>query len=448
MSIFWGLAAIMVIVALLFTVPWLLRARRAAPPLLDEDAVNTEVIKAQLAELDTDLKTGRLDETQYTAARQDLERELLEDLSPGVQGTASRPARSGQWAGLLLVAAIPVLAVVMYQYIGTKEIIPLLEKRGSSTAAAATPASDSTPPPHQMGEQSLEQMVGVLAQRMKDKPDDLRGWILLARSYETLHRYADALEAYGKARRLSGDNPELLADYADTLVMANGGRFNDEAGELLQRAIKTQPENVKALWLLGHWKNQQGSYTEALDYWQRAAALLPPNSDDSKVIAQQIAQVQQHLGSTPTAPVMAAPAMAAPAMAAPAMAAAAGAEGGGTAASGGSLTVTVALDPALAAKTSPEETVFIFARAVQGPPMPLAIVRKQVKDLPVTVTLDDSLAMSPVMTLSKFPQVTVSARVSASGNAMPQSGDLQGSQSPVSVGSATPVAITINSTVP
>jgi cytochrome c-type biogenesis protein CcmH len=435
MSIFWGLATVMVIIALLFTVPWLLRARRSAPPRLDEDTHNTDIVSAQLAELETDLKTGRLDETQYAAARQDLERELLEDLSPG-RGSATRPARSGQWAVILLAAAIPVLAVVLYQHFGSEEIIPLLEQRGTP---AATAAASDTPTPHAMGEQSLEQMVGVLAARMKEKPDDLHGWILLARSYETLHRYADALDAYGKARQLSGDNPDLLADYADALVMANGGRFNDEAGDLLQRAVKAQPKNVKALWLMGHWKNQQGSYTEALDYWQRAAALLPPDSQDSKIIAQQISQVQQRLGITPTT---------APALAAATTAAAADVEDGGKAAGGGSLTVTVSLDPSLAAKATPEETVFIFARAVQGPPMPLAIVRKQVKDLPVTVTLDDSLAMSPVMTLSKFPQVTVSARVSASGNAMPQSGDLEGSQSPVSVGSSAPVAITINSTVP
>jgi cytochrome c-type biogenesis protein CcmH len=418
MNVFWGLAAIMIIVALLFTVPWMLRASRSAKPQPDQDTLNTEVIKAQLAELDTDLKTGRLDENQYAAARRDLERELLDDLAPAGSRSMGKPARSGQWAVLLLVAAIPLLAVGLYQHLGSKEIIPLLEQRDPATAASNSPAQ------HEMGEQSLEEMVNVLAARLKEKPDDLRGWILLARSYETLNRYADALVAYGNARRLSGDNPELLADYADALVMANGGRFNDEAGELLQRAVEGQPDNVKALWLMGHWKNQQGSSTEALGYWQRAAALLPADSEDTAVIAQQINQVRQRLGMAPAA-------------AAPAAAAA-----------GSAIQVTVLLAPALAANTRPEDTVFIFARAAQGPRMPLAIVRKQVKDLPVTVTLDDSLAMSPAMTLSKFGQVTVGARVSPSGNAMPQSGDLEGSKSPVSVGGSEAVAITIDSKIP
>ncbi|MGB7931603.1 MAG: c-type cytochrome biogenesis protein CcmI [Gammaproteobacteria bacterium] len=434
MSVFWGLATIMIIIALLFTVPWLLRAERTpkkARP--DLDTLNTEIIKAQLAELDTDLRMGRLDENQYAAARHDLERELLDDLSPAGAPATVKPARGGQWVVVLLVVAIPLMAVALYQQLGSKQIITLLEQGSAATATSGTPGQ------HEMGEHSLEQMVNVLAERLKDKPDDLRGWILLARSYETLNRYPDALGAYRNARRLSGDNPEVLADYADALVMANGGRFNDEAGEALQRAVEAEPNNVKALWLIGHWKNQQGSYTEAIDYWQRAAALLPAGSQDTVIIARQISQLQQRLGITPTTTV---------AVATPSPAVAPPTAGGGTAAAGQAITVTVALDPALTAQAAPESTVFIFARAVQGPRMPLAIIRRQVKDLPVTVTLDDSLAMSPAMTLSKFDQVTIGARVSASGNAMPQSGDLEGSQSPVSVTSPGTVAVTIDRKVP
>jgi cytochrome c-type biogenesis protein CcmH len=434
MSVFWGLATIMIIIALLFTVPWLLRAGRSTKSTRpDPDTLNTEIIKTQLAELDTDLKMGRLDETQYAAARRDLERELLDDLSPSGSAATTKPARSGQWAVVLLVVAIPLMALALYQQLGSRQIIPLLEQSSTATATSGSPGQ------HAMGEQSLEQMVNTLAERMKDEPDNLRGWVLLARSYETLNRYADALVAYRNARRLSGDNPEVLADYADALVMANGGRFNDEAGEVLQKAVEAQPDNVKALWLIGHWKNQQGAYSEALTYWQRAAALLPPGGEDANTIAQQISQVQQRLGITPTAPVMAA---AASPTGAPATTA------GGASAAGHAITVTVALDPALAAQAAPESTVFIFARAVQGPRMPLAIMRRQVKDLPVTVTLDDSLAMSPAMTLSKFDQVTIGARVSASGNAMPQSGDLEGSQSPVNVANPGTVAITIDRKVP
>jgi cytochrome c-type biogenesis protein CcmH len=253
-------------------------------------------------------------------------------------------------------------------------------------------------------------------------------------------RHADAVQAYANIRRLGGDQPALLADYADALVMANGGQFTDEAGGLLEKAIELDPENLKGLWLIGHWKYGQGAYAEALDYWQRAAAKLPPGGQDARVIAQQISQVQSRLGIDSTPALRTAQAASQTASDTTA--------GKSNSAGGASVTVQVALDPGLSDAAAPEDTLFIFARAVQGPRMPLAIVRKQVKDLPVTVTLDDSLAMSPAMSLSKFGEVTVGARVSKSGNAIPQSGDLQGTVSPVATQGAQPVQLTIDSRVP
>ena len=211
--------------------------------------------------------------------------------------------------------------------------------------------------------------------------------------------------------------------------------FTDQTGALLTRALELDPGNVKGLWLAGHWKNQSGAYTEAINYWQQAAAKLPPGSEDAAVIAQQISDVQGQLG------ISAAPA--------PAVAAATAAAGPTTdSVSGAALSVHVALAPELATAAAAEDTVFIYARATQGPRMPLAIVRKQVKDLPVTVTLDDSQAMMPAMKLSNFEQVVVGARISKSGNAMPQSGDLQGSLSPVATQTSEKIEIKISSKVP
>jgi len=428
MSVFWGLASVLIILALLFTVPWLLRAGRSPKSRPDQDAINTEVIKAQLAELDTDLQTGRLDKNQYAAARHDLERELLTDLSP--TGSAAAPTeRSGQWVVLLLVAAIPLLAVGLYEHLGSKQIIPLLARAPSTPPTASATRTD--------GQHSIEQMIEQLAERLRQQPDDVQGWRLLAKSYFVQKRYPDAVTAYRNAERLEPDDPELLADYADALTMSTGGKFTAEAGALLERALAIQPDNVKALWLIGHWKNQQAAYTEALEYWQQAAALLPPGGEDAAVLARQIGQVQQRLGITPVA------AAQPPATPASAMTVA-----DQPAAGGGAITVTVTLDPALAALAAPGDTVFIFARALQGPRMPLAIVRKQVRDLPVSVTLDDSQAMSPAMVLSKFDQVQVGARISKSGNAMPQSGDLQGTVAPVATRDGATIELTIDSKVP
>ena len=419
MTIFWGLACIMVIVALLFTLPWILRPGRQLET--DLDAVNTEVIKAQLAELEADLNSGRLDQAQYLAAREDLERELLADLSDNTAGAgASVKVRSGRWAALVLMLLIPGVTIGLYQVIGTQEIIPLL--------AQGTPQPAPTPGAH-----SLEEMVERLAERLIEDPENAEGWMMLGRSYTSLQRFVDAAAAYATAHRLVGDNPGLLADYADALVMANGREFTDEAGALLLKALEAEPGNVKALWLTGHWKNQQGEYAEAVRYWQRAAEQLSPGGEDARVIAQQIREARGRLapGEEVEEESVQVAASAAPA-----------------AAVDKAISVSVSLDPALAAGAAAGDTVFIFARAVSGPRMPLAIVRKQVSDLPVTVTLDDSTAMAPSMKLSNFDAVAVGARVSKSGTAMPQSGDLQGLVAPVTPGSGETVELAIDSRIP
>jgi len=429
MTVFWSLAAVMVMVALLFILPPLLRKRELSS--VSRDELNTEVIRQQLVELDTDLAAGKLDKAQYGAARADLEQELLYDL--GTTGAEPREARSGRWATLLIIPALPLCAVLLYQQLGSVELIDRLQQARSSQPPQQQQQSPSAA--------SIDEMVARLAERLQQQPDDLKGWVMLARSYTILKRYSDAEIAYANALRLGGEDANLLADYADATVMANGGRFNDQAGALLTRVLELDPGNLKGLWLAGHWKNQSGDYAAALDYWQQATAKLPPGSEDAAVIAEQISSVQGKLGIT-----------AAPATTVAAAAAAATTDTGSTAttdsASTATLSVSVSLDPQLTAAAAAEDTVFIFARATQGPRMPLAIVRKQVKDLPVTVTLDDSMAMMPAMKLSNFEQVDIGARISKSGNAMPESGDLQGIVSPIATQTSETIQVTINSNVP
>jgi cytochrome c-type biogenesis protein CcmH len=425
MTMFWSLAAVMILIALLFILPALFRTGKAGASGIDHDTLNVGVIRSQLAELEADLQTGRLSEDQYAAARSDLEQELLNDLDGSDSGSGK--TRSGQWAAIILVVGIPLLAAGLYNMLGSQQIIPLLAQMQANPPPAAT--ADK-------GQMSVEEMVEKLAQRMRSQPDDMKGWVMLARSYVVLKRYDAAVDAYRNILRLGGNSAELLADYADALAMAAGGRFTPETGEVLTRALAAEPDNIKALWLAGHWKNQEGDYAAAIEYWQQAAAQLPADGEDVAVINQQIAGAREKLGLPPLASAQpAATAAAAPVeTSAPAAATA--------------IQVSVSLDPQFAAQVKPDDTVFIFARAAQGPRMPLAIVRKQVRDLPLSVSLDDSLAMSPAMVLSKFGEVSVGARISSSGNAMPQSGDLQGSKSPVVVGKDSQVEITIDSRVP
>ncbi|MCO6411271.1 MAG: c-type cytochrome biogenesis protein CcmI [Thiogranum sp.] len=415
MSTFWLLVIAMMLLALVFSAAPLLRRRHDTS--IDQNQLNTAVIREQLRELQADLDAGKLDQASWNAAKTDLERELLNQLDDGNEGTAAAP-RSGRWAVGLVGLLVPLVAVLLYLQLGAVDF----QERRELTAAAQGADADGHP---------LVAMVAQLSQRMRENPDQLEGWLLLARSYAALNQFDNALEAYAQARRLVGDQPELLIDSADMLVMASGGQFTDEVGALLDQALSVQPDNAKGLWLKGHWKFRNNDIQGAIDNWKKAAAQLPPDSENVLAINQQIRQAQIALGM---------PQSEAPDAAAP--------DTGKQQSAGGAIEVTVRLDPALTQQAAPGDTVFIFARAVEGPRMPLAIVRKQVADLPVSVRLDDSLAMTPAMVLSNFDQVAVGARVSRSGNAMAQSGDLEGLTSPVQVARGEAVEVVIDAAVP
>ncbi len=419
-NVFWLLAASMSVLALLFTIVPLVRDRRVAA--VSRQVLNTEVIKEQLNELKADLDAGKLDTAAYRAARHDLERELLNDVEAGAEGDGIGPSeRSGRWAIVPLGLLVPATAVLLYLQLGSA---PLLNQ--PPRPAVPERAAQESETGH-----SLQEMVVQLAERLEQEPDNAEGWVLLGRSYASLNRYQEAVNAYTQARRIAGDHPQLLVDSADILVMASGGRFTADAGKLLERALQVQPDNAKGLWLMGHYQYQSDDLQGAVDHWQRAAALLPVDSEDGRAIRQQIEQARSQLVAAGESPPPATSGV------------------DSTAADGGkAIEVTVSLDSALSAQASPQDTVFIFARAVQGPRMPLAIVRKQVAELPVTVTLDDSLAMTPAMVMSNFEEVTIGARVSKSGNAMPQAGDLEGSVSPVRVATDASVEVVINQLTP
>ncbi len=419
MSMFWLLAIAMSALALVFILPPLLSNKHRFTP--DRDRLNTAVIREQLAELDSDLQLGKLGQDAYAAARGDLERELLDSVDTGGDGNAGT-TQSGRWAIALLAPMIPLLAVFIYQQLGAG---PLLDQMASGQGVAQ--GGNTQPSDH-----AMQEMIGKLAERMREQPDNLEGWLLLARSYASVSRFDDALAALGQARRLAGDEPDLLIDTADMMIAANRGEFTDEVGQLLTTALEKQPGDLKGLWLMGHWHYRRGNLQQAIQNWQQVEQQLPPGDPDAQAIGDQIRHAKRQLGDSPEMVV----ADSAPAQAAQSAAPA------GTAGAG--LQVKVSLDPALAGQAAPTDTVFIFARAAQGPRMPLAIVRKQVRDLPVSVTLDDSMAMTPAMVLSNFELVAVGARVSKSGQANPAPGDLEAIAEGVRSNSTEPVELNIS----
>ena len=333
-------------------------------------------------------------------------------------GPAPRP--SGRLMMGLSVCVLG-LAIGGYAWKGSPGLKPT-----PAAAAAAAPDADE-----QSARQQIEMMVGKLAERLKDKPDDATGWLMLGRSYSVLGRVDEALPAYAKAVALRGNDATTLADYADALATKNGGQATPESDAMVARALAAQPTHLKALALAGTSAFERADYATAVRHWEKMAQGLPLDSPDTPRLQASLAEARKRggLAAAPTISAAAAPRVP-------------GAASGAAA----SVSGTVTLSPALAAKASPTDTVFIFARAAQGPRMPLAVLRAQVKDLPISYKLDDSMAMAPNARISGAAQVIVGARISKSGNAVPQPGDLAGESAPVAPG-ASGVAITIANAV-
>jgi len=388
-------------------VPLLARRPHAGP---DSEAANLTVLRDQLAELDADLARGSLTQDRYAQAKLELERRVLDEAQASAPPAAAAPAASA-WTAAIAAALIPVAAIALYVAVGTPGAL-----------LAGAPAASG--PRHEVTPAQIEAMVAKLAAHVEKNPDDAQGWTLLARSYYVMSRYPEAVRAYERAAVLVPRDADLLADYADALAVTQGRSLQGKPLELVQRALDIDPEHWKALALAGTAAFERKDYARAIAYWERLQRVVPGDSEIGRSVDASIAEARALAGAG---------AAGAPKTAAPA----------GTAKVAGQ----VSLARGLAARAAPTDTVFIFARATSGPPLPLAVLRKQVKDLPVQFTLDDSMAMAPNLRLSGFAEVIVGARVSRSGNATPQSGDLQGLSRPVKVG-ATGVAVVIDTALP
>jgi cytochrome c-type biogenesis protein CcmH len=401
MTLFVALGVLLVAASLLFIVPPL--ARRTARPRESRDAVNAAVYRDQLRELEADLQAGTLAPDQHEKARQEIQARLAADL--GKSEAPAEARRGGRGAAIALGIAVPACALAVYLSVGNPGMLAPQAEEGAG--------------PHGMSAQQFEGLVERLAARMKDNPEDAEGWAMLGRSYAVMGRFGESSAAYANAAARLPKDAQLLADYADSLAMAQGRTLQGEPEKILKRALAADPNNVKALVLAGTAAFDRNDRAGAVRYWQRALAVLPAESEMAQRVRASIAEA----GGSAAGTQVAKPAQAQ----------------GSARVSG-----VVKLDPKLAGKVAPDDTVFIFARAAEGPRMPLAILRRQGRDLPVQFTLDDSMAMAPEMRLSAFPRVVIGARVSKTANATASPGDLQGQSQAVQVGAAD-VAVTIDS---
>ena len=420
MTVFAITAALLLIGALFFILPTLLRKEAGLNQHALSDEVNLAVLRDQLRELDADLVAGTIDATSYQSAKQELERRVAEDVKPGaamVPGTAG----AGMTA-VLIGLAVPLLAVSLYLVLGAPAGL-------DPTKVAAAP-NDQT---HAVTEDQIVEMITALSKRLQTNPGDADGWHMLARSNSAVGRFGEAATAYGQLVKLVPGNAELLADYADTLAMSLNRSLLGEPEKIINLALSADSKNIKALALSGSAAFERRDYQGAVTQWTKILPLAPSESEIGRSIVTSINEAQKLAGQPVTMPqVTLAATQAAPAAATAANPASAEVAG------------TVELDAALRSKVSDTDTVFIYARAAEGPRFPLAVLRKQVKDLPTLFVLDDTMSMVPNAKLSNFPMVVVGARISKSGSATPSAGDLEGVTDPVRPG-AKGLLIRINS---
>lgn len=398
-----------------------------------------ESLRHQLLQLKQLHETGAIDGQRYEASRLPLERQLVDAVtSAAVVPKAASGAASAVALALPeaqhaprpsarlvtgMAAVVLLIAGAGYGWTGAPGLInggvarAQADAQAQAQAQAQTQGQGQGPTPEQ-----VSAMVETLAQRLKDRPDDAKGWTMLARAYAALGRSAEAVPAFEKAVALNTADAGLLADYADTLAVQNGRQLNGEPLKWVERALKMEPGNLKALALAGTAAFDRKDFAAAVTYWEQLKQGVPVDSTYIGQVQAGIDEARQ-LGKLPAAVAPGAPASTV-------------AKSPAATAAGGSLSGSVSVSAALAGQVAPTDTVFVFARAAEGPRMPLAVLRKQGKDLPFDFRLDDSMAMSPAATISSASRVVVGVRVSKTGEAMAQSGDLTGQSDPIAPGAS------------
>lgn len=398
---FWGIAALLLAGALLFILPPLLRA----PAARLDAASPLQAYREQLAHIEAERVAGRLDAGQHERALEELQTRVIEEVGEdaGNMGLAD-VTPSSPLLVLVVALLVPLGALSIYGLLGTPGVL----HRGFA------PVTQNGQDAHSLSGEQIETMVRSLAEKLEKNPDDAAGWHMLARSYAALDRLTEAAKAYERANQLSPGNPQLLSDYADVLASVSGNDLAGRPTELVLEALKADPKHPKALALAGTAAFDIGDFGKAAAHWKDLLAILPPATERYKAIEDSIAEAEaaekgRAVRGSPSAP-----------------------EGAPRA---GFVEGTVALADSVKGSVPAGATLFVYARGTDGNRMPLAIVRVRAGAFPYSFHLDDSLAMTPQARISERSEVMVVARVSRTGNATPQPGDLTGSVGPVKLGS-------------
>ena len=402
--------AALIVLALLFIVPVMLKQQALEKETFDEENIN--IAKERLAELKQEKESGRISAEEYVAEKLELEKTLAVDLS--INQYQESVTNSSKSMAIALVLFVPVVSILIYSQIGSF----------NSLNAEPQQAQTGTQPPEP--QMSLEEAIAKLKDRLDKEPNNPEGWFMLARTYAATNEFAKAVPAYEKVIELVGENDaDLLLRYADAVAMTEGGRLAGAAYPIVTKALAIAPDHPQGLWMVGMAYSQRGEFENALENFYKVMPMLQ-DPQSSAEMSRMIAVAESNLSPDVVNKIKAKQ----PIKSAKPV--------------GVEITVNVRLDDSLKDKVSPNDTVFIFARAVSGPPMPVAAIRRTVGDLPTTVALSDAMAMMPSLKLSQFDEVTIGAKISKSGTAGPAPGDLLGEMSPVKVVAGQSVDLVIN----
>ena len=370
---------------------WVLLREKKPVTQASQAKANAKVYRDQILDLDREHDSGHISDEEWQQSRDELSLRLLEDTS-AVDDPAAKTEKPAIWTAVVLAVALPLGSMGMYMWVGQPE--------------ALNPLALKTP--DQVDPKDLTKMAQALAEKLQDKPDNLQGWVMLGRTYRTLENFDAALRAYDSALKLSDDD-DLKLERIEVIAMQRQGQFEGEPWNVIREVLQRDPQHFGALLTAGSASYAEGKFADALKYWEQARKPLDANNPDLEGLESAIATVRERLGMPPTKVTPAAT-------------------------SGLNVTGQVSLSASLKSKASPNDVVFIYATPANGDRMPLAIFKTTVSQLPFNFTLDDSTAMAPDRKLSAAGEVMVKVRVTKSGNAMPQSGDLSGSLGPVKVG--------------
>jgi len=425
MIIFWVLVVAMLVVALFFTIRPL--QKDLSQDDIDRSSQNVAITKERLNDLKLEFEEETISQAEYEQTREELEQALLNDVESSYSENKKQvnDVFYSRVTRFVMLFSVPTIAVGLYFYLGYPDLLDGHEKHTAAPAGHA-----ATNGANKLG--SVEEMIGKLATRLKENPDNAEGWFMLARSYMSLKRYEEAVVALEKTNQLIPNNPVVMLRYADALTMLNGGRISDQPFELIKKAVELKPDDPTGLWLIGMGYEERGDFQKAISYWNLLLGVLSDEQSKNEVNIL-ISQAKRKAGITTIEQTNKSSLVTKPKLEANIIS---------------SIKVDISLDKDLLKNVSANDIVFIFARALEGPPMPLAVVRKLVKDLPLNIELDDSMAMVPTMKLSNFKEVQVIARISKSGSAKAQSGDLQSNISIVNTAQNKGVVLNIDKVLP